>query len=350
MTLKDAQIQGYLITEREMKNLESLILDQYKEADKLISARLRKLFDQLQDGGIKPGDQYNWLIQYDRNIKLRQDITAAYTAADQSAYSLTVQSGKLGVNNNYYRQFYMVEFQEPLSFSLLNQDLVNYAVTGQVESWKALSEANKARFLNPSAWPPAGTLLDVFRKNRTDTLRQLQAIINSGMMAGDSYAKISRRVGDAIGKVTDGKASGQLAKALRIVRTEGSRALNAGSYASTLTANDLGIAMIRMWDATLDSLTRPAHASADGQTVKVDEPFIVGGEKLMFPGDSSGSPENIINERCTTLDLVDGQVPEARRGRDPVTGESSVFSYKNFDQWAKEKGLTKNKYGMLYAS
>ena len=110
----------------------------------------------------------------------------------------------------------------------------------------------------------------------------------------------------------------------------------------------MGINIVRMWDASLDGRTRPAHASADGQKVAVDKPFLVGGERLMYPGDSSGSAGNIIHCRCSTLDLVDGVEPEARRGRDPVTGDTSVFSYRNFDTWAKENGLKKNDYGMLY--
>ena len=31
--------------------------------------------------------------------------------------------------------------------------------------------------------------------------------------------------------------------------------------------------------------------------------------------------------------------------RDPVTGQNQVFDYKTFEQWAKEKGLKRNKYG-----
>ncbi len=79
-----------------------------------------------------------------------------------------------------------------------------------------------------------------------------------------------------------------------------------------------------------------------------NEAFTVGGEKLMYPGDSAGSASNIINCRCTATAVVGDFEPTARRGKDPVTGESSVFSYKTFNQYASDNGLTTNNYGQLY--
>lgn len=57
----------------------------------------------------------------------------------------------------------------------------------------------------------------------------------------------------------------------------------------------------KMWVAILDDHTREWHAEADGQVVDIDEPFEVGGEELMIPGDDSlgASDENLINCRCS---------------------------------------------------
>lgn len=57
------------------------------------------------------------------------------------------------------------------------------------------------------------------------------------------------------------------------------------------------------WDSTLDELTRPHHWDADGQTVLINEPFVVAGERLMFPGDDSlgATAKNLINCRCVEL-------------------------------------------------
>ena len=41
------------------------------------------------------------------------------------------------------------------------------------------------------------------------------------------------------------------------------------------------------WLSQEDERVRPTHALADGQTVPINQPFIVGGYRLMFPGDDS---------------------------------------------------------------
>ena len=57
----------------------------------------------------------------------------------------------------------------------------------------------------------------------------------------------------------------------------------------------------KTWVATIDNVVRDAHADADGQTVRNNEYFIVGGEQLFYPKDPAGSPGNTINCRCTQI-------------------------------------------------
>lgn len=56
----------------------------------------------------------------------------------------------------------------------------------------------------------------------------------------------------------------------------------------------------KRWSAFLDEKTRANHAVADGQVRKVTEPFIVNGQLLNYPGDSSlgASAANVVNCRC----------------------------------------------------
>jgi len=58
---------------------------------------------------------------------------------------------------------------------------------------------------------------------------------------------------------------------------------------------------VKEWRTVGDDKVRDAHASADFQVVNADKPFIVGGQRLMMPGDSSlgATPDNTINCRCS---------------------------------------------------
>jgi uncharacterized protein with gpF-like domain len=113
--------------------------------------------------------------------------------------------------------------------------------------------------------------------------------------------------------------------------------------------------MERRWMAALDDRTRDAHGSADGQIVKVDKPFNVGGEELMYPGDPAGSAENVINCRCTQEPVIKGFEPKSRRvrlsdeeynrrleeagGDKSKVSRSEVVPYTNYDQWAVDRGI-----------
>ncbi len=59
----------------------------------------------------------------------------------------------------------------------------------------------------------------------------------------------------------------------------------------------------KVWVSMGDSVVRPTHLEADGQEVKSNEPFTVGGFSLLMPGDSSlGAPaEETIGCRCAAV-------------------------------------------------
>jgi SPP1 gp7 family putative phage head morphogenesis protein len=128
----------------------------------------------------------------------------------------------------------------------------------------------------------------------TETTRDnLKEAILEGIDAGESPTQIAKRIQTAY----DGFSAH---RALTIARTEVVRASNA---ASQVAATSRGFAMDKQWLATPDERTRSWHAAADGQRVSLEEPFIVNGEELMFPGDDSrgASANNLINCRCTEV-------------------------------------------------
>jgi len=129
--------------------------------------------------------------------------------------------------------------------------------------------------------------------NINDTTRtKLKAIIRNGFDDGLSTADISKDI-DALylEKIIPNRS-------MVIARTEVIGSSNAGSRQA---AKQTGLTLKKEWVSTEDSRTRDTHEDADGQTKELDEPYRVGGSSLMYPGDSSGQAEEVIQCRCTEV-------------------------------------------------
>lgn len=88
--------------------------------------------------------------------------------------------------------------------------------------------------------------------------------------------------------------------AIRIARTEGHRVQNEAAFHCQEKAKAKGADVVKQWDSTLDSRTRPHHVELNGQIRELEEPFEVAGNKAMYPG-SFGIPEEDIHCRCCLL-------------------------------------------------
>jgi hypothetical protein len=124
------------------------------------------------------------------------------------------------------------------------------------------------------------------------TIKGLRAIISAGANNGDSYATIAETIWTSTG------AGVNLKRAFRIARTE---AHTASNYAIGESVRSTRVQFEREWVSMLDERTREDHKKANGQRRGMKEPFIVGGEALMFPGDPKGSAGNTVNCRCVVL-------------------------------------------------
>lgn len=133
--------------------------------------------------------------------------------------------------------------------------------------------------------------------------RQITANVTSGILQGKSIGKIASDLQRDIPEMNR-------TSAVRAARTAVTRAENAGRQDAAEDLEKRGVILEKEWIATLDGRTRHVHRRADGQTVENSEPFIVGGEKLMFPGDDSmgASGWNLYNCRCTRAVRVKGFV------------------------------------------
>lgn len=89
-------------------------------------------------------------------------------------------------------------------------------------------------------------------------------------------------------------------RAIGITRTEGHRVQQESTLHCQQRAKAKGADVVKQWDSTLDSVTRPTHRELDGQIREIDEPFEVEGKKAMYPG-AFGDPSEDCNCRCCLL-------------------------------------------------
>lgn len=97
------------------------------------------------------------------------------------------------------------------------------------------------------------------------------------------------------------------AQAQMLARTDLNSLNNGGSVAA---ATQVGVTY-KQWLTAGDDAVRETHAEADGQTVPIDQPFLVGGEELDYPGDPGGSDDEVCNCRCTIIYVDAAEALEA---------------------------------------
>lgn len=128
-----------------------------------------------------------------------------------------------------------------------------------------------------------------------DTTRgQIVAAVEKGYADGLGQDGVAGYVADLI----PGMAA---TRARMIARTETHGAANFGAVEA---ARETGLLLDKEWIAAEDERTREDHAAASGQVVGMNEPFIVGGEAMAYPGDPAASADQVINCRCATGFIV----------------------------------------------
>lgn len=127
-----------------------------------------------------------------------------------------------------------------------------------------------------------------------------------GYDTGDSPAELAERVAEHLDN--DGDVVQQRAE--RIARTETTSVFNTAAVDGLHAAETVIGPMRKTWVATYDGRTRASHVAANRQTVPLDEPFRVGGARLMFPGDPTGPPGEVVNCRCVVSPVPADVVPE----------------------------------------
>jgi uncharacterized protein with gpF-like domain len=141
-------------------------------------------------------------------------------------------------------------------------------------------------------WASRYITLEAIRRRITaiaeTTRAQIVGAVERGFAAGMAQNAVAAAIRAAVPQIA-------VARSKVIARTE---THGAAGYGAQAAAHETGLDLVKVWIAAEDERTRQSHADADGQRVRMDEAFSIGGEALMFPGDPNASPENVINCRC----------------------------------------------------
>ena len=126
--------------------------------------------------------------------------------------------------------------------------------------------------------------------------KAIQTELSRGISNGESWNRMAALI--AAGMNSPFRKSYK--NAIRIARTEGHRVQNEAAFHCQEKAKAKGADVVKQWDSTLDSRTRPHHVELNGQIRDLEDPFEVAGHKAMYPG-AFGVPEEDIHCRCCLL-------------------------------------------------
>ena len=198
----------------------------------------------------------------------------------------------------------------------------------------SLLDKNAVKAMSEKGDLPITTYTAGTEKHTAYVDKKARQAIQQGIIQGDSIRDVSKRVGKALGVVTEKERKATI----RNTRTLMNSAHNTGAFNAMEEASENGIILDKQWLATHDERTRDSHAELDGEIRKWDEPFSNG---LMFPQDFSGEPEEVYNCRCSFREITRGFY-NSETGKTVMLDDEAPqeeYEEKAQEYWEEERGL-----------
>lgn len=164
--------------------------------------------------------------------------------------------------------------------------------------------------------------------NLTSNARgRINTILNTASITGEPTFEVIQKIGANL--TSPSVFKNIFTRAETIARTELNR-VGAMVRQSQMSQAAQAVPKLRKyWMAIIDDRTRPSHFDADNDynpeggtigPIPIDEPFVVGGEPLMFPRDPAGSAANTINCRCVSVPFTpdaEEEIKQEEEKKDP---------------------------------
>lgn len=236
--------------------------------------------------------------------ELHQQLIMELTAVDVPSFAAH-QINELLTNTERL----MAQYQTQQT-AVLGEGVANLYDTGQRAEYEPLLSAGvEAGFYAPNQVQVGilqGFSADLVKGLTDDLRKRLNTQIRIAALGQQSPFAVQRVVTKLLGFTPRGKllGTGVAYEAERIVRTELSRAFNAGHYSQQLMTVTAVPGLLKRWVATGDFRTRESHLRAHAQTLEkpipIHDAFTVGGYSLMYPTDPAGPAKETIMCRCRT--------------------------------------------------
>lgn len=287
---------------------EKLILKIYQSSLKQIRSELLKLNERIDWS-------FNELNKFGRLQKLEEQMLKEIRKISVDTFKTMAKTNTVITTNTYNRAWfgYEKEIGATLNFDKIDPELVRQIVRDPY---------------------PGIKLSDMIKNIGVQQAQRIKFEIGQGLLQGEGIAKISKRIKDSLGIGYN--------SAVRIARTEGLRAQSKSALTATDRSKDLGIDVVKVWDATLDGRTRPTHRAADGQEANKKGDFTVGGVKFIAPrvvsenNASGNTARETINCRCSYLEEIK-DVPETIEAR--ASKQKQTIDSLTYQEWKKGKGV-----------
>ena len=305
--------RAHRATDDELRRIERRLKKIYGQSEKELQEKVNKYFDRfvkldaekqsLVDAGKLSAEEYeNWRrtqLMMGKHWKEMQKAVAE-ELYNTNVTALEYINGRLAnvyaLNYNYAAGEIEQMCDRAISFEMINKRAVENLVKAGNTSLLPLKKLDPAKDI---PW----------------NMQKVNSAVLQGIIQGETIPQIADRVSSVTGA--------NEVSSVRAARTIVNGVENKARHDAGERAAEKGVVMGKVWLATHDNRTRDAHVQAgldygsNDKAIDLDEPFIVDGEEMEYPGDPSASAGNLYNCRCTHRNVVRGFtsiLPPEKRG------------------------------------
>lgn len=302
------------------EELDKLLMKAESDLEKVFAKRLKTILFQISEmyrkyekNGELSFTELNKYNRFQKEMKLITDLMSEH-------YREVITAVQEQVEAQYVAKYLMTAYLLEMSVTDATEMGFNIPTT----------EVIQAALLNPIA---ELMLPNVFETHRNEIVRRINIEIAQGLIAGESYSQIARR----IERVSDFSRN----RAMVVARTEAGRARSLAAEQVNEVASQYAETQ-KVWASMLDNRVRMSHRFLDGKEAdkngvfKYKKNFTTAPRLWVGPNAASLS----IQCRCALIFKVNGMLPEYRREREYMDAGYQQKLANHIDQYMADDGLT----------